>query len=132
MASRYIKEQQKVQVDLVLLWRVLQANLIKIGVVSSGVYDAEAVACVGKAEVKLFDYGCGGIGKVDSNKAAACTCGLVHKSARLTEEYVLCVLRDLCKLGGVYLALVVEVVHYVTDLNLESGGGRDSRALKHV
>ena len=34
MASRYIKEQQKVQVDLVLLWRVLQANLIKIGVVA--------------------------------------------------------------------------------------------------
>jgi len=34
MASRYIKEQQKVQVDLVLLWRVLQANIIKIGVVA--------------------------------------------------------------------------------------------------
>ena len=34
MASRYIKEQQKVQVDLVLLWRVLQANIIKIGIVA--------------------------------------------------------------------------------------------------
>ena len=34
MPSRYIKEQQKVQVDLVLLWRVLQANIIKIGIVA--------------------------------------------------------------------------------------------------
>ena len=40
--------------------------VVKVCVVSAGVYDAEAVACVGKAEVKLFDNGSGGVGKVDS------------------------------------------------------------------
>ena len=34
MANRYVKDQQKGQVDLLLLWRVLQGNLIKIGVVA--------------------------------------------------------------------------------------------------
>lgn len=34
MASRYIKEQQKGQVDVLLLWRVLLGNFIKIGVVA--------------------------------------------------------------------------------------------------
>ena len=34
MASRYIKEQQKGQIDLLLLWRVLQGNIIKIGIVA--------------------------------------------------------------------------------------------------
>ncbi len=34
MASRYIKEQQKGQIDLLLLWKVLQGNIIKIGIVA--------------------------------------------------------------------------------------------------
>ena len=34
MARRYIKEQQKGQVDVLLLWRVLLGNFIKIGVVA--------------------------------------------------------------------------------------------------
>lgn len=86
MASRYIKEQQKVQVDLIMLWRVLQANILKIVIVALllgsavGLYrytnavptfTAETKFLVSGVQIYRDDESFEIVGAVSSNSASA-------------------------------------------------------------
>ena len=80
----------------------------------------------------IFNYWIFGIVKVDINEAANRARHLVHKSARLSEEYVFGILRHLCNFHVVNATLVIEIVKNVTNHYLKSGRGRKTRALEYV
>ena len=104
----------------------------KIGVVSARVYDAEVVACRGNIKGHLVDNGSLGIVEIDSNDTANCASDLIHKSAGLTEEDVLGILRELCDFNVIDLSVVIEVAEYVSYHILKSGGRGKSRAFENV
>ena len=90
----------------------------KICVVSACVDDAEAISCLGKVKINLLNNRRRGICKVDRNDTACSASHLVHKSARLAEELVFGILRDLCKSYEINASFVVEMLQRKRVLSL--------------
>ena len=70
--------------------------------------------------------------KPTAKESANSASHLIHKTAGLAEEHVLCVLRILCDLLIVDRAVIIEVIHNIADHNLECRRGGDSATLQHL
>ena len=102
----------------------------EVGVVASGVDDAEVVAGRGHVEGQSLDDGGNGVGEVDGHDTAHGAGHLIHEAAGLAEEPVLGVLGDFGEGDLVHPALIVEVGEDGADHVLEGGGGGQTRALE--
>ena len=100
--------------------------------ISARVYYAKSVSLLRHINVKSFDNGGCGIGKINGNYAAHRTGNLIHKSARFAEKYVLCVLRVLRDLNVIHRAVVIHMIEDISYHILKRRRGRKPRAFKDV
>ena len=91
----------------------------EVSVVSACVNDAKSVVAGCEIKSNLVDNGNCGILEINLNEAAYRTSHLIHKTAGLTEIFVLCKLCNLCDFNCTYLAVVIEVIKDCAEKNFE-------------
>ena len=104
----------------------------QVGVVCTGIQDAEREAGLGEIDLHRLDHGVGRVGKINGDDVAHAGSHLVHQAAGLAEVDVLCPLADLGDGDGGDLFGHEAVVQDDADQHLEGGRGRDAAALGHV
>jgi len=104
----------------------------QVGVVCTGIQDAEGKACLREIHLHRLHIGVGRIGKVDGDNVAHAGGHLIHQAAGLAKVDVLCPLADLRNGDGGDLFGHEAVVQDDTDQHLKGGRGRNTAALGHV
>ena len=103
----------------------------QVGVICSGVDDAQGVAGGGEIEVHRPDVRVLSIGKIDGHQAAHRAGGLIHQAAGLAEEHILRVLADLSHLGLGHPAVKEQMIDDGADEHLKGRGGAQAGAGQH-